>query len=148
MPDSEIYVPDRSLPSAIMVDLDGTLALHVDRGPYEFERLGEDALNEPVALVVATMRAAGHRIVLMSGREARYRELTEKWLADHDVVHDELWMRATDDRRHDDVVKAELFDAHVRRRFHIRFVLDDRDRVVAAWRRMGLPCWQVDYGDF
>ena len=57
-------------------------------------------------------------------------------------------MRAAKDTRGDDVVKAELFDAHIRRRFHVRVVLDDRDRVVALWRRLGLPCWQVDYGDF
>jgi hypothetical protein len=46
------------------------------------------------------------------------------------------------------VVKGELFDAHVRHRFNVRVSLDDRDRVVALWRRLGLPTWQVNYGDF
>ena len=67
---------------------------------------------------------------------------------DSDSLLVTLWMRAAKDTRGDDVVKAELFDAHIRRRFHVRVVLDDRDRVVALWRRLGLPCWQVDYGDF
>ena len=69
-------------------------------------------------------------------------------LAAKGVKYDELWMRAAGDQRGDDVVKAELFDAHVRHRFLVRVVLDDRDRVVAVWRRLGLTCWQVDYGDF
>jgi hypothetical protein len=56
---------------------------------------------------------------------------------------DELWMRAEGDRRPDDIVKAELFDAHVRDRYDVRFV-----RVVALWRRMNLKCWQVAYGEF
>ena len=43
-------------------------------------------------------------------------------------------------------MKNELFDAHVRHRFAVRVVLDDRSRVVALWRRLGLTCWQVDYG--
>jgi hypothetical protein len=30
----------------------------------------------------------------------------------------------------------------------VRVSLDDRDRVVAVWRRMGLPTWQVNYGSF
>jgi hypothetical protein len=66
----------------------------------------------------------------------------------HEVPYDELWMRAAGDGRRDDVVKAELFDRHVRHRFAVRVSLDDRDRVVAVWRRMGLPTWQVNYGNF
>ena len=92
--------------------------------------------------------ARGDRIVLMSGRGEDVREGTERWLAAHGVKYDELWMRKAGDTRADDIVKSELFDAHVRHRFAVRVVLDDRSRVVALWRRLGLTCWQVDYGDF
>ena len=68
--------------------------------------------------------------------------------ARHEVPYDELWMRAAGDGRRDDLVKAELFDRHVRHRLAVRVSLDDRDRVVAVWRRMGLPTWQVNYGNF
>jgi hypothetical protein len=64
------------------------------------------------------------------------------------VPYDELWMRPAGDTRRDDIVKAELFDAHLRHRYNVRVSLDDRDRVVALWRRMGLPTWQVNYGNF
>jgi CII-binding regulator of phage lambda lysogenization HflD len=50
--------------------------------------------------------------------------------------------------RRDDVVKAELFDQHVRHRYHVRVSLDDRDRCIRLWRQLGLACWQVNYGDF
>jgi len=40
-------------------------------------------------------------------------------------------------------------DAHIKGKYTIRFVIDDRDRVVQMWRReLGLPCFQVNYGDF
>ncbi|GAA4932612.1 AAA family ATPase [Streptomyces coeruleoprunus] len=143
------YVPDPSLPPAVLCDIDGTLALRGDRGPYDFSRCGEDLLNVSVRQALHSFRRAdGDRIVLLSGRGEEHRATTEDWLRRHDVPYDELWMRAAGDGRRDDLVKAELFDRHVRHRFAVRVSLDDRDRVVAVWRRMGLPTWQVNYGNF
>jgi hypothetical protein len=31
---------------------------------------------------------------------------------------------------------------------NVKFVLDDRDAVVEAWRNYGLVCWQVRQGSF
>ncbi|WP_328707619.1 phosphatase domain-containing protein [Streptomyces mesophilus] len=150
-PEVTPYVPDPALPAAVMCDIDGTLALRGDRGPYDFTRCDEDTLNEPVRHALRAFRAGdgdGDVIVLLSGRGEEHRAITEAWLAHHEVPYDELWMRAHGDHRRDDLVKAELFDAHVRNRYAVRVSLDDRDRVVAVWRRMGLPTWQVDYGNF
>ena len=144
----EPYVPDASLPAAVLVDIDGTLALAHSRGPYDFDRCGEDRLNTPVAATVRLYGEAGYVVVLLSGRSEDYRRLTEVWLKENAVDYDELWMRHSGDQRRDDVVKAELFDAHVRDRFAVTHSIDDRDRVVALYRRMGLPCWQVAPGNF
>lgn len=143
------YVPDPALPSAVLCDIDGTLALRGDRGPYDFTRCGEDLLNPPVRDALRAFRHSERdRIVLLSGRSEDHRPVTEAWLARHEVPYDELWMRAAGDGRGDDIVKAELFDAHIRDRYAVRVSLDDRDRVVALWRHMGLPTWQVNYGAF
>lgn len=148
-PATNVYVPDLALPSAIMCDIDGTLALMGDRGPFDFARCGDDLLNESVRRALVSFRLANDdRIILLSGRGDDFRTETETWLAKHDVPFDELWMRAAGDSRRDDIVKAELFNEHVRERYNVRVSLDDRDRVVALWRRMGLPTWQVNYGNF
>ncbi|WNZ06798.1 AAA family ATPase [Streptomyces sp. 11x1] len=148
-PAVEPYTADPALPSAVMRDIDGTLALRGDRGAYDFTRCEEDLLNVSVRGALRSFRGAdGDVIVLLSGRGEEHRDRTEAWLRAHEVPYDELWMRAAGDRRRDDVVKAELFDRHVRHRFAVRVSLDDRDRVVAVWRRMGLPTWQVNYGNF
>ncbi|WP_308072298.1 phosphatase domain-containing protein [Streptomyces bambusae] len=148
-PSAEPYTADPALPSAVLCDIDGTLALRGDRGPYDFTRCELDLLNPPVKQALdAFRRADGDTVVLLSGRSEEHRPQTEAWLRRHEVVYDELWMRAAGDGRSDDIVKAELFDAHVRNRFAVRVSLDDRDRVVAVWRRMGLPTWQVNYGNF
>lgn len=148
-PAVEPYTADPALPSAVMCDIDGTLALRGDRGAYDFTRCEEDLLNVSVRGALRSFRGAdGDVIVLLSGRGEEHRDRTEAWLRAHEVPYDELWMRAAGDQRRDDVVKAELFDRHVRHRFAVRVSLDDRDRVVAVWRRMGLPTWQVNYGNF
>jgi hypothetical protein len=144
----ETYVPDPSLPTAVLCDIDGTLADNAGRGPYDLEQCETDVLIPSTADALVAFAAHGDRIVLVSGRGEDVRPHTERWLAAHDVKYDELWMRAAGDTRGDDVVKGELFDAHIRHRFQVSVVLDDRDRVVALWRRLGLPCWQVNYGDF
>ncbi|MFI1396217.1 AAA family ATPase [Streptomyces sp. NPDC020681] len=148
-PAVEPYVADPALPAAVMCDIDGTLAIRGARGPYDFTRCGEDLLNVSVRQALRSFqRADSDVIVLLSGRGEEHRPQTEAWLERHEVPYDELWMRAAGDGRRDDVVKAELFDAHVRHRYAVRVSLDDRDRVVAVWRRMGLPTWQVNYGNF
>ena|SRR3990167_4227443 len=136
---------DLTLPECVICDIDGTLALHNGRGPYEFEKAGEDALNEAVYDVLCNY----DRVIFVTGREERWRELTETWLQEKNVYNwIYLYMRQTGDIRRDDVIKQEIFEAKIKGKYSVRFVLDDRDRTVAFWRSEGLPCWQVNYGTF
>lgn len=147
------YTAKPGTPPAVLCDIDGTLAIRGDRSPYDYTRVGEDKLNEPVARFLhsaADGRFGGtpHRIILLSGREDTSRLDTEEWLTRHSIPFDELHMRPEDDFRSDALVKHELFGVHVEGRFDVRLVLDDRNRVVDLWRQLGLPCWQVNDGDF
>ncbi|SHN43663.1 LNS2 domain-containing protein [Cryptosporangium aurantiacum] len=138
------------LPAAVLVDIDGTLAARVtDRSPYDWHRVGEDAPVAAVVTVVRALHAAGHRIVVVSGRDDECRRQTESWLTHHlDVPYDELLMRRARDNRRDAVVKRELYKRHIRDRYDVQFVLDDRDQVVRMWRELGLVCFQVAPGNF
>ena len=86
--------------------------------------------------------------LITSGRSARHRSPTERWLALHGIAYDRPLMRAADDNRKDVVVKREMYEAHIEGRWSILFVLDDRDQVVEGWRSLGLTCFQVAEGDF
>lgn len=143
------YVPFDLHPRAVMVDVDGTVALMVGRSPYDETRVHEDRPNSPVIAVVRAMVAAGYRIVFCSGRTEACRRETEKWLAEHvAVTYDGLFMRAVGDMRKDSAVKAELFDRHIRDAYWVVAVLDDRDQVVRMWRGLGLTVLQVAEGAF
>ncbi|MBL0913778.1 MAG: AAA family ATPase [Bacteroidia bacterium] len=140
---------DPTLPPALVCDLDGTLAILCARSPYEALKCESDDLNAPVAEILRTYKAKGEHIILLSGREDNSREATERWLKKHDIPYDALYMRTTKDHRKDSVIKKELYEAHILGRYFVRFVLDDRNQVVDLWRlELGLPCLQVNYGDF
>jgi len=142
------YVPRLGTPPVVIVDIDGTLALHNGRSPYDLSRCGDDLPNRPVIDAVRSAAAAGLRVVYCSGREASAREATRKWLRSHVGVDGALLMRATGDVRKDSVVKRELFDQFIRDDFDVRYVLDDRQQVVDMWRSLGLAVFQVARGDF
>ncbi len=134
---------------AYLVDLDGTMCLMGDRSPYDETRVGSDLVNEPVRQVVYALAAIGNRIIFMSGRKETCRPETEAWLREHyALTYEGLFMRAAGDGRKDWVVKGELFDAHVRGRYDVRGVFDDRNQVVGMWRSIGLTVFQVAPGDF
>jgi predicted kinase len=145
------YIPAPGTAHAVLVDIDGTVALHGDRNPYDTSRYHEDIPNVPVVAIVQNAATLGHQVVFCSGRSEEFRLVTEDWLNLHVLrrsVGWELHMRPAGDVRNDAIVKLELFDQHVRDRYRVAYVLDDRDRVVRAWRSIGLTVLQVADGDF
>lgn len=141
------WTPDLS--TVVICDLDGTIALHNGRSPFNYELCYTDLLNKPVADILRSVQAhCQFGIVFMSGRDDSCRAMTELWLIDHGFINNPLFMRKAGDKRNDAIVKLELFNAHIRGTFNVAFTLDDRDRVVKLWRDLGLTCLQVNYGDF
>jgi predicted kinase len=144
-----VYTPDPELPPAVLVDIDGTVALLDGRSPYDMTRVGDDQPNDAVIAAVRAMHAAGHAVVFCTGRDESARADTEAWLAAHvDVPYQALFMRALGDSRRDSVVKGEIFEAEIRGRWRIVGVFDDRQHVVRMWRELGLTVFQVAEGDF
>lgn len=141
---------------AIGCDLDGTFFLRGEgpeaRNWFDWHRVEEDGVNEMVAYFLDLVNHDGlYSVVLLSGRpEDPCGEPTERALKKAEVGYAALHMRPPLDNRPDDVVKEEMFRAHVEPYWDMRLMLDDRNRVVDMWRdRVGLfPCWQVARGDF
>jgi predicted kinase len=140
--------PERK-PDAILVDLDGTVAIMGRRSPYDTSRVHLDTPNQPVIRAVRAMYEAGHTIIYCSGRTDDGREATEVWLDKHvGVPHAGLHMRVTGDSRKDSVVKQAIYERELKHAWHIVAVFDDRNQVVRMWRSLGLTVFQVADGDF
>jgi hypothetical protein len=145
-------VSNSTLPKAIICDIDGTIAKMHDRGPYDVTLYHTDVLNEPVADLVDRYVDDGFYILFVTGRKEDHRLETSAWLQSFQYLDGDekqhLFMRKHRDLRNDSVVKRELFDEHIRGKFDVRFVLDDRNRVVNMWRNLGLTVFQVEKGNF
>lgn len=143
------YTPSPGAPHAVVVDIDGTVALMNGRDPYDMSRVSEDTPNHAVISAVRAMHAAGHLIVYCSGRSDDCRDETEAWLDRHvGVAYEGLFMRVTGDQRRDHIVKEEIFDREIRGSYHVVGVFDDRAQVVRMWRSLGLTVFQVAEGNF
>jgi predicted kinase len=135
------------LPSCYLVDIDGTLALNTTRPPFAWNRVDEDTLIEPVAMLVRQL-AQMHRIIVLSGRSAVCRDMTLAWLDRHSIPYQELFMRPENDSRSDDCLKAELYRTHVQAQYNVLGVIDDRPKVCRMWRGLGLSVFQVGNPDY
>ncbi len=147
-PAAPVIEYNTELPNAILCDIDGTLAHMVDRGPFEWNRVGEDTFDIEIRELLARYWEDTH-IILLSGRDGVCRPETEKWLKVFGIAHHGLYMRPEGDMRKDNIVKRELYEKHIKGRFNVLFVLDDRNQVVDMWRNeLGLKVLQVAEGDF
>ena len=140
-------VYNRDLPDAIIVDMDGTLAIMGDRSPYDVSRCDSDLPNYPVLETVQKWQDS-KTIIIMSGRTDDGKEKTEAWLNKYGVKYKHIYMRRKDDQRKDSVIKQELYQSFVQDKYNISFILDDRQQVVDMWRGLGLTVFQVAEGDF
>lgn len=139
---------DPSLPTVIIYDIDGTVALMNNRSPFDWSKVHQDNVNEPVASIVREYSEAGYPVFAVSGRDGSCKELTKNWLKTNNIPYDALFMREAGDSRKDSIVKREIFENFFRGKYNIKFVLDDRNQVVSMWRSLGLTCLQVADGDF
>ena len=130
---------------AFIFDIDGTLA-HINpnspRDIYDGSRVYQDLLDQSVSVVYNSLYEWDFQTLIVSGRDEKYRDVTEKWLYDNKVYYGRLYMRPKGDTRHDAAVKYEIAQRIVED-YNVLGVFDDRSRVVQMWRTAGFKTFQV-----
>jgi predicted kinase len=140
---------DMNLPTAVIVDVDGTLAhINNNRGAYEMKKVGKDDPDWPTIELVRALSKQGYSIIVCTGRDESCRNETEEWLDAAEVPRDMVLMRKENDERRDAVVKLELFEEHIKGKYNVLAAVDDRDQVVSLWRELGIKCYQAEDGTF
>lgn len=151
-----------SKPKAIIVDIDGTIALRDGRSPFDYDKAYNDKADHRMAhLLKNLIDECEYKVFFVTGREdiGDCRRITTSWLNDN--IYSQVWynmgiprdnwvllMRAEGDHRSDDIVKKEIYEKSIAPWHDVVAVFDDRDKVVKMWRDLGLLCCQVYYGDF
>ena len=87
-------------------------------------------------------------IIVFSGRSSVCRDLTIAWLKQHNIKYQDLFMRPAVDQQPDDLLKSELYYAHVYGKYNPIGVIDDRPKVCRMWRNLGLTVFQVGNPDY
>lgn len=145
------YVPGNQY--AYSFDIDGTLAHHGDRSPYDPTRYHEDTPDGNMMAVVEDVMQGGYKVILLTGRSEDYRAETENWLRKNVFMYGDegiwtLFMRPSGDNRNDAIVKSEMVDKYVSGQYNVILHYDDRNRVVDALRAKGMKVAQVADGNF
>lgn len=128
---------ERDLISAIICDIDGTLAINTSgRSPFDEseESLMSDSINPVVSDLLLTYFNSGRLIIFVSGRHNK--EVTKNWINKYlPSMKDryEFFCRGEGDFRKDSIIKKEIYDNYIKDRFFVEFVLDDRNQVCDMW---------------
>lgn len=147
---------------AIIVDIDGTVALRNNRSPFDYEKAYEDRVDHRMAhLLKNLINETEYEVFFVTGREdiGDCRKITTAWINDNIYPkqgHDgflpadnwRLLMRKEGDHRPDDVTKGEIYMNCIEPWYDVVCVFEDRNRVVKMWRDLGLLVAQVYDGDF
>ena len=145
----------------IIFDVDGTLMdiehrrHFVNNGNTDWESfqdpkiMADDKPNWPVVNVALAMNSTvTNRVVVVSARNERHREVTERQLKAIGLENCFLFLRGDDDFKPDEVFKKDVLDELIKNDWKPDLVFDDRNGVVNMWRENGIPCFQVAEGDF
>jgi predicted kinase len=141
------YQPE--LPSCVICDLDGTLALHCGRDPFEWDKIPSDKIDERLRLTLLKLLQAGSEIIFVTGRNAEAREATIKWLNEHlGTLNYKLYTREPNEFIPGEEYKKRIYQEYIENKYNVTCVFEDSDRCVEMWRSLGLLTCQVDNNDY
>ncbi len=150
----------------VIFDLDGTLSdathrqwmIRKDRADglkpdwrTFYRACGRDKPKLATIAVAKALHAASHELWLFSGRSNEVQALTSAWLVEHELamLFSRYRFRPEGDHQPDDKLKRGWYEEMSEQdRERLLLVFDDRDRMVAMWRSLGVTCFQVAPGDF
>lgn len=142
-------IEDKNKTKAIIVDIDGTIALNINRDYYDMSKILDDVPYKAICDLVKLFHKNKYKIIVVSGRDDTSMEDTKLWLNNYEIPFLHLFMRVTGDNRKDFIIKEEIYKKFIESKFDIRYILDDRAQVVNnCWRKLNLCCLQVAPGDF
>lgn len=152
----------------VVIDLDGTLCNTRHRDHFaqagEWEQFHSAApLDTPHWDVVHLLRMIPEDdiVLVITGRNEKWRKVTDEWLKRYDLRQyiDEILMRPDDDFTKAAELKLRLLIEwlHMNTPFEeertaltdrVKFALDDREKVIDAFRDFGIACWQTRAGAY
>lgn len=135
-------------------DVDGTTCnRHESRDIYDGSKAHLDYEVKPVTTIIRLLNFYNTYkpeivkkidVIILSGREDKYRKITEEWFENKNLRYNELYMRSTGDKRRDSIVKKELYTKYIEDKYNVLGVFDDRLQVLDECWQKGLHLFTFD----
>ena len=137
------------LPNCVIIDLDGTVALHQGRLPYDWDKISSDKCDTRMKKLIEQFNYQSIKIIFLTGRPESAREETKKWITTHfPTLNYMLLMRDNQDCRPGEVYKRTTWESFIKHSFNTLCVFEDSNKCVDMWRELGLLTCQVANGDY
>jgi len=131
----------------VIFDLDGTLIdvtkvrHHVEGKKKNFDLFHKESISCPPYEKVLNLNKTLQNlsdiyIVILTGREEKYRGLSEQWLGIYSVSYSTLLMRQNNDFRKNVEVKGEIYE-NFKSEFVPYLAIDDTPELRDLWRGVG-----------
>jgi predicted kinase len=149
----EVIEHNPNLPNCYIFDIDGTLALKSpERGYFEWNKVDLDLPNSPVIKLCNILgNTPNAKMFIFSGRDESCRDITCDWLESFLQIgiwlNDKLFMRPAGNQEDDRIIKKQMYLDHIKDKYNVLGVIDDRTKVCRMWRELGLPVFQVGNPD-
>jgi len=131
-------------------DMDGTLTnvdsiLHYVRKNSKYKDFDSfhrssyfSPANQNVVEILFEAADKGFTIVIVTGRNEKYRDVTQAWLDEHNIPYDNnIFMRPENDFRPDTVIKNDIFQ-QINQYYHMVHFVDDREDISKVWEQNGV----------
>ena len=141
---------DRGL---VVVDIDGVVAdvshrlVHLRTQPRDWDAFFAAMVDDPLLTeseAVANRAARDHDLAWITGRPARYADVTARWLSSHRLPEGPVHHRRDGDRRPADVFKLHTVRRLARTR-RVVLVVDDDPTVCTALRAAGFGVFHATW---
>jgi hypothetical protein len=135
----------------VLCDLDDTLCDARRRMPLwgDWDAFYADAINDPPIVPMIHLIngvALKRKVVIVTAREERFRQMTMTWLIRNTINASGLIMRPENNYMRSAELKVMIAKDKLGKEFNqVDLVIDDRDDVLAAFRGLGIMTLQTFY---
>jgi hypothetical protein len=136
------------VPDIVVLDFDGTLCntdpiIHLWGDWDAFHAAAFDCPARLGVVELARRLQTVCRVIVVTGKPEKYRAKMLNWLSVQGIIPDALLMRPMGNDMSDAQLKPQLVIEYQGNLINILCAIEDRDKMVDAWRALGVTCLQA-----
>ena len=140
-----------NLPDCVIFDLDNTMAYHVARSYYEWDKIMTDWCDPRYVKLVEHYLKSGVHVIFLTGRpEDKARELTFWWIVGNvtGITTGNWELICADEHPTGGSAEAKrlMYNKHIKGKYNVLCSYDDSQTCVDMWREEGILTAQSNNG--